>query len=166
MKNFKWMTLGLLALSLTGCDGTTESPQGVISLAAKAVQKSNLRDLQSYLTGDALKQYGNAEGMKKLQDTLSPYAKFEFQNETLVKHVRGDQGYGFPGDVLRVYSEDIIGVTKAKASVKVYTASVTCTVYRERIAGVCTFPPIPGGPQTCQPDQYPEVQDCLVDNLQ
>ena len=172
----KLIALAALMLSFSACNlSSTGSPGGVLNLAFNSIQKAKLSDFQGALTGQALKEYGTAEGLALLKNRLSSYKDINVANYVVIKKVEGDQGDGFHGDVLRVYSCDVLSTQAFKSKkqkLKIFSATVDCNVSMGMVQSGENCHGGGGGPDnyeppTCSPDySEEEFEDCRVSSLQ
>lgn len=164
-------TLGiLLGLLMAGCVSTV-TPEETIKSAVSVARHGRIKSAQAVMTGPALDAFGTKEGLAALQEKLSKIISID--PPELIQSEQGDQGDGHHGDVRRVFSTKVSGLTKAGAPAA-YTARITCDVTYEEVhtpymQGNCTWDPNTNM-QQCDPDTPAydwegEVQDCRVSEI-
>ncbi len=160
----------IAALGLSGCVNRG-TPKSILESAASAVTKNNLKKFKQTLTGNALSQYGNDVGIAQVREKLSGFKNLEASSQSLIRKEEGDQGYGFHGDVLRVYEVNVTGnVRSSDIAGKVLTATVECKIQVVPSApdsGVCHS--LPNGGEVCTAPipsgRFDETQSCLISEV-
>jgi hypothetical protein len=161
-----------LGLGLAGCVSTlTVTPEETIKSAVSVARHGRIKSAQAVMTGPALDAFGTKEGLAALQEKLNKILSID--PPELIQSKQGDQGDGHHGDVRRVFSTKVSGLTKAGASAA-YTARITCDVTYEEVhtpfmKGNCTWDPNTGMDQ-CDPDTQAddwegEVQHCRLSEI-
>ncbi len=82
----KVLALSLAMIGLMGCKDFS-SPRGVVGTAGEAIKKNKLADFQETLTGNAMKEWGSAAGMAKLQQKIAGIKKVKLQRPALLSSV-------------------------------------------------------------------------------
>jgi len=145
MKKISSFVLACLAcMGLSACNDYS-SPQAVVGSAYAALSKNDLKSFRKTLQGEALEQFGNAEGMALLQN--------EFQGEpTLGKTTFVSERDGTYGDY-QTYNVEFF-VRQEGSTAKVYDATVFCVV-RQRVRRT-------GDPYA---DPFVETLNCKISDL-
>jgi hypothetical protein len=167
--------LGLgLGLSLSGCASSpvTTSPKDTLLSAVDTAKHGRARRAGKVLTGSALTVFGTKEGLAAFRDKLSKVVSMS--EPRLITSRQGDQGYHQSGDVSRVYSTNVSGLTKAGAPAR-YTVQITCGVTYQEIHlpaqnGYAILDPMnPHSKEHTDPqdafDWEGEVEDCRVSQI-
>jgi hypothetical protein len=159
-----------LGLLITGCT-LNASPERALKSAVSVAKFRRVGGAPKVMTGAALDAFGTKEGLAAFREKLSKITSMA--PAQLIAHDLGDQGGDHYGDVRRVFSTTVSGLTKAGAPAN-YTARITCDVDYEvedtpYSAGICTPDPN-GGPDQCTPDTPAshwegEVQSCRVSDI-
>ncbi len=168
-----------LMAGLSACNDTT-SPEGVVQMAAKALNENNLKDFTQTLSGNALAAYGNAEGMAKLKEKLNGY-ELSTGVSWLTTTVSNDMGL----DKLRIYVVPVMGKSmddKTASPKALLKAMVTCNLsytYDDdeghgREPGMTMPPhysmvmsaPAPSGPtESVTPSCWDEDENCTISDI-
>ncbi|MEK6704884.1 MAG: hypothetical protein AABZ06_03775 [Bdellovibrionota bacterium] len=116
----KKILLVLCIIMFAGCNEYS-SPGGIIKTSFLAVKKSNLEIFRSTLTGDALKKFGNQEGLEYFRKQFDGIVSFElFFIKDAFKEVIISED-----EVLRFYGVDISDETGLEAF---WNVTVECKV--------------------------------------
>jgi hypothetical protein len=159
-----------LGLLMAGCVSTI-TPEDTIQSVVSVARHQRVRSASEVMTDPALAAFGTKEGLAALQEKLSKILSID--PPKIIQSDQGDQGYGHQGDVRRVFSTNVSGLTKA-GDPATYTAQITCKVTYEEvhtpfIPGNCTWDPNTNT-QQCDPDTPAydwegEVQDCRLSEI-
>ncbi|MFL6237809.1 MAG: hypothetical protein ACJ76N_32125 [Thermoanaerobaculia bacterium] len=163
-----------LGLGLAGCVSTSNvTPEETIKSAVSVARHGRIKSARTVMTGSALDAFGTKEGLAALHGKLSEILSID--PPELIGSDQGDQGYGHQGDIRRVFSTKVSGLTETGAPAS-YTAHITCKVTYEEvhtpeIKGICTLDPNnPGGMEQCDPDTPAfdwegEAQHCRLSEI-
>jgi hypothetical protein len=130
-------TLGILVglglgLSFSGCAPSlvTTSPKDALLSALDTANHGRARRAEKVMTGSALTVFGTKKGLAAFRDKLSKVVAMS--TPRLIASRQGDQGNDHSGDVSRVYSTNVSGLTKAGTPAR-YTVQITCGVTYQEI---------------------------------
>jgi hypothetical protein len=176
--NRHYRTLGILVglglgLLFTGCVSIiTTNPADTLQSAVATAKNGSARKAREVMAGSALTVFGAKEGLAAFRDKLSKIVAMD--PPRLIAREEGDQGHGHHGDVTRVYSTNVSGLTKEGVPAE-YTVQVTCGVVYQEIhlpseSGYASFYPwshhgIAHSDDVPAYDWEGEVQDCRISQL-
>lgn len=107
-----------MLLGLAACDNT---PEGILGDAGKALQENNFTAFTRTLTGDALAQYGNSEGMQALRRELRGQDLSVSRTDLTFRDRCGNRC------VRRVYAVQVVGKSSANGRTeRIKNAEVIC----------------------------------------
>jgi hypothetical protein len=161
MTTFKRMAVLLALPLLSGCTDYV-TPRGVVMTAANSLFKNNLKTFRKALTGAALEQYGNRQGMAELREALSGLT-LSAGKPVVLSQVPGPAD-GFPSTIW-TYSIEVTGRNSAGSQGVVLTATARCQYWELANAPAPGTPnqdplPMPAPPSTTT------VSECKVAGLQ
>ena len=159
-----------LGLLITGCT-LTATPEQTLKSAVSTAKFRRVRNVHNVMTGAALDAFGTKEGLAAFREKLSKITSIA--PPQLIASDKGDQGDDHYGDIRRVFSANVSGLTK-EGKPATYTAHITCAVDYEEVhtpfvAGTC-MPDPNGGPDQCTADTPAydwegEGQNCRVSDI-
>lgn len=164
-----------LGLMLTGCtpEIRTWAPDLTVRTAVEVARHGHPVNVHWFMTGPALDAFGTREGLAALRDKLSKVTAIE--KPRLIARAEGNQGYGHHGDVKRLFSASVSGLTRQGAPAT-YTAHVVCVVsyrsfYLPPESEQCVYDGIGTRHYLCQPGApadygYREAQTCRLSRLE
>ncbi len=120
MKLTKVMSMILLAATTPLLSGCNTIGQSVLIHALEDARSGDLRSFQSHFEGEALQEFGTAEGMTRFQSLSAHWENFT-TSETLVQEYLGNGRHN------SVYREDVFGQIGSSEPVMVGTVYVHCT---------------------------------------
>lgn len=139
------------AFALAGCNDLS-TPEAALGSAFKAIKKNKLGAFKATLSGDALAQYGNAEGLKALATQLSGL-KVSLGNKQYLWNRRVSHRHDRYS-----YSLDILVKAEGQATESRFkTAFVVCDWHAGRV--------YPGRGQYDPGTDLPETTECKIDEL-
>ena len=128
MSNFFWKTVSMLGVliglvGLTGCN-TFSTPNGVLEIAASALQENNLEKFKETLTGDALNQYGNLNGMERLRERFANFKRVDTRKAIRISEEKIDAHHWRKIDEVEVFG--FLTESDNDPGQKLNTAITTC----------------------------------------